>query len=104
MRFDDKVYLQTCVSTEDEDYNLVETTEFVEIGKAKIIPNANASLRTAEDGKTYHYSLTVYIRKPSMIPNEGDIVKLYNNTAKTEKEYRVSGVTVLPKKYVRIYI
>jgi len=104
MRFDDKAELKIVTTTEDERFNVVETSSYTYIGKCKKIPNNSASLRDGEDGKSYYYSMTIFLRNPSIRPKEGDIVKIYDNTAKETFEARVDGVSVLPKKYVRIYV
>lgn len=104
MRFDDKLYLRTCSETENERFDVVETCSYEFVGKCKKIPNNSATLRASEDGKSYYYSMTVYAKNPTASIKEGDMVRVYDNTAKETFTASVDGVTALPKKYVRLYI
>ena len=48
--------------------------------------------------------MTVYAKNPTASIKEGDMVRVYDNTAKETFTASVDGVTALPKKYVRLYI
>ncbi len=104
MRFDDKMWLETVTVAEDARFNLVETRSYSLVGNCKMIPRGNATRLTSYDGKAYSYSDTVYARNPSLRPKEGDFVKLYNNTSKTYHVAEVNGVSVLPKKYMQVFV
>lgn len=104
MRFDDKAELKIVTMEEDERFNTIETSHYSYVGKCKKIPNGSASERDGEDGKSYYYSMTIFLRNPLLRPKEGDIMKIYDNTAKETFEAKVDGVCVLPKKYVKIFV
>lgn len=104
MRFDDKIWVEASTETEDEDLNVTEESTLVFMGQCKILPNGGATKTYDEDGRSFHYSRTIFVRKPSIMPKEGDSVKLYSNTSKTESTARVAGICVLPRKFVKLYL
>lgn len=104
MRFDDKIWVEVYTETEDLNMNKVESKSWEFMGKCKILPTSNASKTYDEDGKSYIYSKTLFVKNPNLIPAEGNFVKLYSNTSKTESTGRVSGVCVLPRKYVKLIV
>lgn len=103
MRYDDRMWLVVSTVAEDAGFNLVESRSLAEVGRCKVVPNQSASRRSVADGKAYYYSDTLYLRAPMLVPKEGDTAEIYDNTAKATYRATVDGVTVLPKKYVRVY-
>lgn len=94
----------------DEDGNPVVATDFcfMDYGKCIIFPNQRANSISLTDGSIYVYSYEVYVplskKKYSLIPREGDVVKIQKKDGTIDIEKEVKGFVTYKRKYLRLWL
>ena len=105
MRFDDKIFLKLITESEDEEGYVVETEEWLDLGKCIIFPNSQAIREVSEDMQQRVYSYTVVMRKPKLhIPKEGDWINLKSKDGAIDSELQVKGIDILGGRYLKIWV
>ena len=95
---------------DDEDGNPVVATDFcfMDYGKCIIFPNQRANSISLTDGSIYVYSYEVYVplskKKYTLIPREGDIVKIQKKDGTIDIEKEVKGFVTYKRKYLRLWL
>lgn len=106
MKLDDSIQLQKRIDGTDEQLNPTETTEWLEVGKCKIIPNNSAAKISGHDGHDYSYSYTIFLRKPKSndnIPRENDLVHITKKDGTIDKDIRVIGFVTL-RNWLKLWL
>lgn len=105
MKLSDYIQKQV-ISTTVIDGDKTETITKEDLGKGRciIMPNNEAARVVGEDAKTYTYSYVVFMKKPSVLPKEGDILYITKaDHSIDDKECRVKGLVTL-KQWLKLWL
>lgn len=105
MRLDDSILLKSVISSINEDGDTLEEVSYNPLGKGKckILPNVAATEVSGTDGKSYSTSYQVFLKKPSTIPVEGDVVRITKKDGSIDKDCEVKGFVTL-KNWLKLWL
>jgi len=110
MRYDDTLKVLTVTDNGYDDNGNPEepTEEWQDFGKCIIFPNSSAAKTRLNDGTEFVYSYEVIARMKkelySLIPKEGDTVRISKSDGTIDKTLTVKGFLTLKKRYLKLWL
>ena len=103
MSFEDKIQIEEVQVTEDANLNVVETSNWRDLGKCRIFVNSKATSGNGQENQAFRYSYEVLLLRPQIIPKENAVIRLTSRNGAIDGTFRVVGFVPL-KRWVKIWV